>query len=75
MNKLKIEGVVTQGVLNKASVLLSQKELTNLEVNINFLIQEMEALRGSNLSYGESLIAREMLRKGYLLSYIEVDNE
>jgi predicted DNA-binding transcriptional regulator len=75
MNKLKIDGIVSQQTLENAEKLLSQRDLEVLEQNIEFLISEMTALRQCQLSYAESLLTKEMLKKGYLLAYIDSEVE
>ena len=75
MNKLKIDGIVSQQVLEEVENILSKRDLEVLDQNIEFLIREMTALRQCQLSYAESLLTKEMLKKGYLLAHIDSEVE
>lgn len=75
MKKLKIDCITSLSHLEQVEKHLSANDLENLELDIDFLIREIQALRGNYITYGEKLLVRDMLRKGFLLAHIECNND
>lgn len=75
MSKLVTDRIVSRQVLEDVKRHFSTIELRNMKNKIDGLLIELAAHRDNNMSYGEQLLAREMLELGYYMANVEYKDE